>query len=69
MAVDPVCGKTVDEAAINAPVGRVSAGAPDMASSAGSKHFYDGKWYYFCSLACRQKFIARPDEYVKEGEA
>ena len=64
MAVDDVCGKDVQEAAVNAAVGRVLAGAPETDPSAGTKWFYDGKWYYFCSMACRQRFMATPDEFV-----
>ena len=66
MAVDPVCGKHVDEEAVNATVGRVAAGAVELDPSAGAKRFYGGRWYYFCSLACRQKFLATPDEYVRK---
>ena len=30
----------------------------------GTKRYHAGRWYYFCSLACRQKFISSPELYV-----
>ena len=64
MAVDIVCGKEIDQAAVNATVGHVPAGAPETDPRAGTKMFYKGKWYYFCSMACRLKFVALPDEHI-----
>ena len=66
MARDPVCGKEVDAAKVDAPVGTVMAGAPKTDPTAGTKRFHDGKWYYFCSMACRQRFISNPDMYLAE---
>ncbi len=48
--------------------GRVPGGAPERASGTGAKRFYQGRWYYFCSLDCRLKFMATPDEFI-EGKA
>lgn len=67
MAVDIVCGRQVLESTVNATVGHVSAGAPETDPTAGTKRFYAGKWYYFCSMACRQKFVATPDEYIQKA--
>jgi YHS domain-containing protein len=64
MAIDIVCGKEVDQAAINTGVGSVPAGAPETDPTAGTKRFYNGKWYYFCSMACRHRFVSTPDEYI-----
>jgi len=64
MAIDIVCGKEVDQAAVNAAVGSVTAGAPETDPAAGTKRYYEGKWYYFCSMACRHRFVATPDEYI-----
>jgi hypothetical protein len=64
MAVDIVCGKTIDVASLEAAVANVPGGAPETDPSIGTKRFYNGIWYYFCSLACRQKFVATPDEYI-----
>ena len=44
--------------------GHVAGGAPERASGMGAKRFYRGRWYYFCSLECRLKFMATPDEFI-----
>ncbi|HWO93756.1 MAG TPA: hypothetical protein VNL92_03240 [Dehalococcoidia bacterium] len=64
MAKDPVCGAEVDEARVNQQAGTVQAGAPQTDPVYGTKRFHEGTWYYFCSLACRQKFMASPGQYV-----
>ncbi len=64
MAKDIVCGAEVDESKVNQQVGAVSSGAPQTDPQFGTKRFHDGKWYYFCSLACRQRFVAAPDVYL-----
>ena len=66
MAVDPVCGKEIDVAKVNAGVGHVQAGATEVDPTAGAKRFHEGTWHYFCSLACRQKFIASPTQYMQK---
>ena len=67
MAIDLVCGKEVDRSAVNAGVGSTPAGAPETDPAAGTKRFYEGTWYYFCSIACRHKFVATPDEYIERA--
>ena len=67
MGVDIVCGKEVDEDSVNATVGEVPGGAPEVASGGGTKRFYGGTWYYFCSLHCRLLFTATPDEYIEKA--
>lgn len=67
MAVDIVCGKEVDVAAVNTAVGHVTGGAGETDPAAGTKRFHGGKWYYFCSLACRHRFVATPDEYLAQA--
>lgn len=67
MVKDLVCGKEVDKAAINASVGSTPAGTAETDPGAGTKRFYEGAWYYFCSLACRYKFMATPDEYIERA--
>lgn len=64
MAIDLVCGKEVNAAAVDTPVGMVRAGAGETDPTAGTKRFWEGKWYYFCSQACRLRFVATPDEYI-----
>jgi YHS domain-containing protein len=68
MAVDIVCGKDVAESAVNTGVGRVSSGAPETDPAAGTKRFYQGQWYYFCSMACRHRFVATPDAYIARAD-
>ena len=67
MAVDLVCGKEVDTAAVNAGIGSTPTGATETDPAAGTKRFYEGKWYYFCSISCRHKFVATPDEYIERA--
>ncbi|MFQ5380935.1 MAG: hypothetical protein ACE5EF_04840 [Dehalococcoidia bacterium] len=69
MAIDIVCGKEVAEAGVNTPVGEVRGGAPETDPSAGTKRFYKGKWYYFCSMGCRLRFVATPDEHIESAKA
>jgi YHS domain-containing protein len=64
MAVDPVCGKEIAESVVNQTVGHIPAGAPEIDPAAGTKRFHNGTWYYFCSIQCRQKFIASPEGYA-----
>lgn len=33
------------------------------------KSEYGGKTYYFCSVTCKKKFDANPQQYVKYGLA
>ncbi len=58
MAQCPVCGKTVDEAAAKASAGQTRFGAAEVDPSQGTRQFYDGKWLYFDSLQCRNKFLS-----------
>ena len=67
MAIDIVCGKEMHEGSMNATVGHIPAGAPEVDPALGTKRFYKGKWFYFCSMACRQKFVALPDEYIAKA--
>ncbi len=68
MAVDIVCGKEVDTAAVNAAVGNIPAGAPETDPTKGTKSFHNGKWYYFCSIACRNQFAAKPEEFLQKAQ-
>ncbi len=52
---------------MNASVGRVAAGAPEVGTGGGTKRFHAGQWWYFCSFQCRQKFLASPDSYVQKA--
>ncbi len=48
MEKDPVCGMQVDP--------RSAAGAIEWE--------WDGKTYYFCSVACQRQFEAGPEKFV-----
>lgn len=38
-------------------------------SEANATHEYDGRTYYFCMEACKEKFVKDPEKYVKtDGE-
>ncbi len=67
MASDPVCGKEIDEAAARAETGQTRHGAIEVDPQAGTRRFHDGKWYYFCSLECRTKFMGSPDTYLEQA--
>lgn len=64
MVTDVVCGTQVDDELVNRGTSRVLAGAPQTDPRHGTKRIYNGQWYYFCSMACRQKFIANPRAYL-----
>ena len=67
MAMDLVCGKEIDEAAARVETGQTRYGAVEVDPQRGTRQFHDGKWYYFCSLECRSKFMAGPQVYLEQG--
>ena len=67
MAQDPVCGKEIDEAVARATTGRTLHGAAEVDPQQGTRRFHNGKWYYFCGLECRAKFLATPETYLKQA--
>ncbi len=68
MVKDPVCGKEIDDKKVDAADSHSTAGAPVIDPSAGTKRYHDGRWYYFCGMGCRQRFIASPARYIQAGE-
>ena len=64
MAKDPVCGKELDPASMQARTGQTMYGAPEVDPKQGTRGFHEGRWYYFCSLECRSKFQASPKLYL-----
>lgn len=68
MVKDPVCGRDVDDEKIDAADSHAASGAPLTDPSYGTKRFHDGNWYYFCSMACRQRFIANPARYLEQSK-
>ena len=67
MAKDLVCGTEIDEAAARAETGQTAHGATEVDPQKGTRSFHDGKWYYFCGLECRIKFLASPNTYLEQA--
>ncbi|HJO82187.1 MAG: YHS domain-containing protein [SAR202 cluster bacterium] len=65
MPKDPVCGIDIDEGAARAETGQTRHGATEVDPEKGTRRFHAGKWYYFCSLDCRIKFMASPETYME----
>jgi YHS domain-containing protein len=61
---DYVCGKELDPTLIDSGRGRVLGGAIETDPTQGTKILNAGKWYYFCSMRCRQRFMAGPELYL-----
>jgi YHS domain-containing protein len=67
MPKDPVCGREIDEAGARARTGQTVHGASEVDPNMGTRSFHNGKWYYFCSLECRTKFLASPNTYLEQA--
>jgi YHS domain-containing protein len=65
MAVDPVCGKEIDDEQARSSTGQTMHGASEVDPQQGTRGFHNGHWYYFCGLECRSKFLASPDTYLQ----
>ncbi|MBI2867208.1 MAG: YHS domain-containing protein [Chloroflexi bacterium] len=64
MTHDPVCGKEVDVEQLQRQQSTLPTGAKVVDPKAGTRRYHDGKWYYFCSLDCRRKFMENPEAFV-----
>ena len=64
MAKDPVCGIEIDEGEARAQTGQTMHGASEVDPQQGTRSFHNGRWYYFCGLDCRTKFLAAPLTYL-----
>lgn len=60
----PVCGKDVDDQKIDGGKSLADGGVPVTDPRFGTKHMHQKQWYYFCSMACRQRFIGNPARYL-----
>jgi hypothetical protein len=58
-----VCSKDISSD-YDAQTGSVPGGAREVDPTKGTRRFWNGEWYLFCSLACRSKFEANPDAYI-----
>ncbi len=63
MATCPVCGGSVDEQAAKQASGMTAFGAKETDPSRGTRQFHDGKWVYFDTLDCRNKFLRSPESF------
>ena len=66
MAIDPVCGKEIDEESVRRTTGTTEYGANEVDPQQGTRRFHEGKWYYFDTLDCRSKFMANPAQYIQQ---
>ncbi len=57
MQRDPVCGQSLSDDEVR----QVDSGTSRYAT----KKEHQGKWYYFCGLLCRTKFVANPIAYAE----
>lgn len=64
---DLVCGREVDPSAIDRVVRRLPNGAAETDPVAGTKRYHGGRWHYFCSLSCRQRFASDPERYLGQA--
>jgi YHS domain-containing protein len=55
----------IDEASARAETGQTRHGAAEVDPTKGTRTFHAGKWYYFCGIDCRNKFVASPDSYIE----
>ena len=67
MAVDPVCGKEIDEEQARSQTGQTTHGASEVDPQQGTRMFHNGQWLYFCGLDCRSKFMAKPESYTAQS--
>ena len=67
MALDPVCGKDIDEAQARSQTGQTMHGATEVDPDQGTRIFHNGQWLYFCGLECRSKFMSSPETYLSQS--
>jgi YHS domain-containing protein len=67
MAKDMVCGKEINEAEARAQTGQTRHGAAEVDPQKGTRIFHDGRWYYFCGLECRTRFLTSPRAYLEQA--
>lgn len=56
MQRDLVCGETLTDADVR--------GVDTGASPRATKRWHRGRWWYFCGLWCRARFVAAPQAYL-----
>ncbi len=68
MALDPVCGKDIDQEQARSQTGQTMHGASEVDPQQGTRIFHNGLWIYFCGLECRSKFMASPETYLAQSD-
>ncbi len=63
--VCPVCKTVINEDSARATTGQTMYGANEVDPTAGTRSFFNGEWYYFCTLQCRTRFLATPNTYIE----
>ena len=61
----PVCKTVINEDSARATTGQTMHGANEVDPDAGTRSFFNGEWYYFCTLQCRTQFLTAPNTYIE----
>lgn len=59
-----VCGKPVDKEAVRGGGSQTGGGMAVVNPQQGTRQLHEGRWYYFCGIECRTKFMGTPEEYI-----
>ncbi len=63
--VCPVCKTVISEDSARATTGQTMHGANEVDPNAGTRSFFNGEWYYFCTLQCRTRFLTAPNSFIE----
>ena len=55
----------INEDSARATTGQTMHGANEVDPNAGTRSFFNGEWYYFCTLQCRTQFLTAPNTYIE----
>ena len=61
----PVCRTVINTDSARATTGQTMYGANEVDPNAGTRSFFNGEWYYFCTLQCRTMFLTAPNTYIE----
>ncbi len=61
----PVCKTVINENSARATTGQTMYGANEVDPNAGTRSFFNGEWFYFCTLQCRTRFLTAPNTYIE----
>lgn len=63
--VCPVCKTVINEDSARATTGQTMYGANEVDPNAGTRSFFNGEWFYFCTLQCRTRFLTAPNTFIQ----